>query len=160
VYFESRVPTDWETRNLPIIMLTGEDWDPVNVGFGNGRRREQAEMRMIRSLEIGVTTQKMAAMKQREMDSRVEQWGQVKWELSKLSSTLHEKTFCKCLIGSVNVVAMAYRDDVDEAMEKCKASVITLDRHSKVGPEELSRKWNIGLETAKATLDMTTQHGV
>jgi hypothetical protein len=26
-------------RNLPIIMLTGEDWDPVNVGFGNGRSR-------------------------------------------------------------------------------------------------------------------------
>jgi hypothetical protein len=34
------------------------------------------------------------------------------------------------------------------------------DRHSKVGPEELSRKWNIGLETAKAALDVTTQHGV
>jgi hypothetical protein len=73
----------------------------------------------------------MAAMKQREMDSRVEQWGQVERELSKLSSTLHEKTFCKRLIGSVNVV-MAYRDDVDEAMEKCKASVLTSDRHSKV----------------------------
>jgi hypothetical protein len=145
VYFESRVPTDWETRNLPIIMLTGEDWDPVNVGFGNGRSREQAEMRTIRSLEIGVTKWKMAAMKQREMDSRVEQWGQVERELSKLSSTLHEKTFCKCLIGSVNV-ATAYRDDVDEAMEKHKASVLMSDRHSKVGPEELSRKWNIGLE--------------
>jgi hypothetical protein len=50
-------------------MLTGEDWDPVNVGFGNGRSREQAEMRTIRSLEIGVTKWKMAAMKQREMDS-------------------------------------------------------------------------------------------
>jgi hypothetical protein len=47
VYFESRVPTDWETRNLQIIMLTGEDWDPVNAGFGNGRSREQAEMWMI-----------------------------------------------------------------------------------------------------------------
>jgi hypothetical protein len=47
VYFKSRVPTDWETRDLPIIMLTGEDWDPVNVGFGNGRSREQAEMRTI-----------------------------------------------------------------------------------------------------------------
>jgi hypothetical protein len=80
----------------------------------------------------------MAAMKQREMDSQVEQWGQVERELSKLSSTLHEKTFCKCLIGSVNVVT-AYRDDVDEAMEKCKASVLTSDRHSKVGPEKLSR---------------------
>jgi hypothetical protein len=36
MYLESCVPMDWETRNLPIIMLTGEDWDPVNVGFGNG----------------------------------------------------------------------------------------------------------------------------
>jgi hypothetical protein len=35
-----------------------------------------------------------------------------------------------------------------------------LDRHSKVSPEELSRKWNIGLEMAKATLGMMTQHGV
>jgi hypothetical protein len=71
---------------------------------------------------------------------------------------LHEKTFCKCLIGSVNVV-MAYRDDVDEAMEKHKASVLMLDRHSKVGNKELSRKWNIGLETAKAILDVMMQHG-
>ena len=72
---------------------------------------------------------------------------------------LHEKTFCKCLIGSVNV-ATAYHDDVDKAAEKCKASVLTLDRHSKVGPEELSRKQNIGLEMVKSTLDMTMQHGV
>jgi hypothetical protein len=69
VYFESRVPTDWEMRNLPIIILTGGDWDPVNVGFGNGRSREQAEMWTIRSLEIGMTKQKMAVMKQHEMDS-------------------------------------------------------------------------------------------
>jgi hypothetical protein len=45
-------------------------------------------------------------------------------------------------------------------MEKCKASVSMSDRHSKVGPEELSRKWNIGLEVAKATLDVMMQHGV
>jgi hypothetical protein len=51
VYFESCVPKDWETRNLPIIMLTGEDWDPVNIGLGNGPSREQAEMWTIRSLD-------------------------------------------------------------------------------------------------------------
>jgi hypothetical protein len=44
VYFEYRVPRDWETCNLPIIMLTGEDWDLLNVGFGNGHSRKQAEM--------------------------------------------------------------------------------------------------------------------
>jgi hypothetical protein len=84
------------------------------------------------------------------MDSQVEHWGQVEHELNKLSSMLHEKTFCKCLNGSVNV-AMAYRDDdVDKAMEKRKAS----------GPEELSRKWNIGLEMAKPTLDVMTAWGL
>jgi hypothetical protein len=55
---------------------------------------------------------------------------------------------------------MAYCDDVDEAIEKCKASVLTLDRHSKVGQEELSRKWNIGLEMVKATFDVMMLHGV
>jgi hypothetical protein len=69
VYFETHVPTDWETCNLPIIMLTGEDWDPVNVGLGNGQSREQAEMGMIWSLETGVPKWKMAAMKQCKLDS-------------------------------------------------------------------------------------------
>jgi hypothetical protein len=36
VYFETHVPTDWETCNLAIILLTGEDCDLVNVGHGNG----------------------------------------------------------------------------------------------------------------------------
>jgi hypothetical protein len=111
VYFETRVPTDWETRNLPIIMLTGEEWDPVNVGLGTGQSREQAKMQTIMSLESGVPKWKMAAFKQRELDSqmewkmaafkqceldsRMEQWGQVESELGKLSETLNKKTFCK-----------------------------------------------------------------
>jgi hypothetical protein len=112
VYFKTRVPTDWETCNLSIIMLTGEDWDLVNVGLGDGQSREQAEMQMIWSLENEVPKWKMAAMKQCELDSQVEQWGQVECKLSKLSPTLHEKTFCRCLIGSVNV-ATTHHDDVD-----------------------------------------------
>ena len=34
------------------------------------------------------------------------------------------------------------------------------DRHSKVNAEELSRKWRIGLQTAKDTLQVTTQNGI
>jgi hypothetical protein len=70
-----------------------------------------------------------------------------------------KRHFVSALLFSVNI-AMAYHDNVDEAMEKCKASVLTSDRHLKVGPEELLRKWNIGLQMAKATLDMVMQHGV
>jgi hypothetical protein len=29
VHFESRVPTKWEKIHLPIILLTGEDWNPT-----------------------------------------------------------------------------------------------------------------------------------
>jgi len=160
IYFETRAPTEWEVRNLPIITLTGEEWDPANVGLGNGRTREQAEMRTIRSLESGIPKREVAAMKQREMDSCVEHWGQVECELDKISPTLNEKTFCQRLIGSMNI-ATTYRADVDESIEKRKESGVHMtDRHSKVGPEELARKWNIGLQTAKDTLDVTTQHGV
>ena len=27
VYFESRVPTEWEEKHLPVILLTAEVWD-------------------------------------------------------------------------------------------------------------------------------------
>jgi hypothetical protein len=65
-------------------MLTGEEWDPVNIGLGTGRSREQAEMKTIRCLESGVPKQKMAAFKQRKLDSQMEQWGQVESKLGKL----------------------------------------------------------------------------
>jgi hypothetical protein len=58
-------------------------------------------------------------MKQHELDSWAEQWHQVECELGKLSSTLNEKTFCKRLIGSVDV-AMVHHGDIDEAIEKHK----------------------------------------
>jgi hypothetical protein len=97
-------------------------------------------------------------MKQCEMDSRVEHWGQVKCKLGKLSLTLNEKSFCIRLIELVNVM-MVYQDNIDEAIEKSNESgVITMDRHSKVGLEELLRKLNIGLQMAKDMPDASTQH--
>ena len=28
VHFDTRVPTEWEKSHLPVILLTGEDWNP------------------------------------------------------------------------------------------------------------------------------------
>jgi hypothetical protein len=39
-------------------------------------------------------------------------------------------------------------------------SIESRQRHSTVNAEELSRKWGIGLETARKTLKMTTQYGI
>ena len=61
-------------------------------------------------------------------------------------------------------IACSYRNDcndMDEIEQKRKeAGVRSNERHSKVTAEELARKWNIGLPTAKATLDATTQRGI
>ena len=84
-------------------------------------------------------------------DTGTIQYSYLDEELGKISPTFHEQTFCKRLIGAVNI-ATDYRQDVD--------SVITKDRHSKVTPEELARKWNIGIQTAKDTLQVTEQTGV
>ena len=48
VHFESCVRTDWESRNLPILLLTGEQWDPCGVELGpGGGSREMGEMKTI-----------------------------------------------------------------------------------------------------------------
>jgi len=161
VSFDSRVPTDWELKNLPVILLTGDKWDPNSVELGpSGRSREQAEMRTIRSLYSGVSRRQLSALQQDQASSCATRWGQVEVELGKISSTFDEQTFCKSLIGAVNV-ATTYRADIDEQIEARKvAGVITQDRHSKIGPEELASKWNIGLQAAKETLEATTQFGV
>jgi hypothetical protein len=57
-------------------------------------------------------------------------------------------------------VATTYCHDIDDAIERRKASSITTDRHSKIGPKELAKEWNVGLETAKNTMQVTTQNGV
>jgi hypothetical protein len=66
--------------------------------------------------------------------------------------------FCDRLISSVNI-AMTYRDDMDSEQQQV-SSIITNDRDSKVMPEDLAWKWNICIDTAKRTLQVTTQRGI
>ena len=98
----------------------------------------------------------IAAVRTSEANSRIVRNGQIECELGKISSAYNERAFCERIIGSV-AMATAYHKDIDELAEQKKsASVITNDRHSKVTPEELARKWNVGLQTAKDTLQVTT----
>ena len=77
-----------------------------------------------------------------------------------IAMVFDERTLCRRLIGAVNI-ATTFRDDIDGWAEEHRVqSIITNDRHSKIGPAELSRKWNIGLQTAKDMLAAMTHHGV
>ena len=64
------------------------------------------------------------------------------------------------MIGKVNI-ASTYREDVDGWIENRRVSSIdSNDRHSQIGPEELARKWNVGIQTANDNLDVPKKHGV
>ena len=55
VYFDSRVPTDWEIKHLPKIYLSGDEWDPTDDGVFLGHKcREHVEMQTIKSLTSGM----------------------------------------------------------------------------------------------------------
>ena len=92
-------------------------------------------------------------MQKEQSRAQVEEYGEVEHELGKILLVYHVKSFCDHLVSAVKI-ATTYCKDIDEMHGNCDkaSSVITNDRHSKVTPEELSRKWNIGLDTAKDTL--------
>ena len=48
VHFKSRVPTEWEKTHLPIILITGEDWNPMEeVLWPSLLTKEEVKMRKI-----------------------------------------------------------------------------------------------------------------
>jgi hypothetical protein len=161
MHFESRVLTKWEMKHLPMILLTGDQWDPLDeLMYPERKSREYMKMRTIQLLTSGMTRCKIMSLKRNEAKAQTEEYGEVEHELGKISSMYSIKNVCECLIGAVNI-AMTYCADIDKVEEHRKvAGVITNDLHSNVTPKELSRKWNIGIQTAKDTLGVTTQHGV
>ena len=65
VYFDYRVPTDWETTHLPVIILTTDTWDPKTVNLSSGRSsHKEAEMRIVRSLTSGMNRRTISAVRQ------------------------------------------------------------------------------------------------
>jgi Mg2+/Co2+ transporter CorC len=95
-----------------------------------------------------------------ETKVQVKQYRETDIELGKISCVYNPKDFCERLVSAVNI-ATTYRNDVDQwESERKVSSVITNDRHSKFTAEELARKWNIGIQTAKDTIQVTTQRGI
>ena len=117
-------------------------------------------MRIFPSLTSGINRRTVSAVRQEQSVSRQVRFLQVEQQLMKISSTFEERMFCKILIDKVNI-ASTYCKDVNGSTENRRVgSIDSNDRHSHIGPEELARKCNVGIQTVKDTLYVTTQHGV
>ena len=83
--------------------------------------------------------------------------------ISSISSTLCEDTITAILVSSLNIhdIKAAHKPTTtDKCLPTSDIVAITHDRHNKLTPKYLAQKWNIGLNTAKKTIKVTTQLGV
>lgn len=146
ISFESRVPTQEEMDSLPVIILTADHWDPENITLSKVRSTiEQNVFRTVCSLTSGLMKHDIEALSRAHSIYR-------NTELQK---------FVDRMISRVRV-ACATRNDIDEMEENMKRNVAKVrsnDRHSRVNAENLARMWNIGLESAQRTLQVTQQTG-
>ena len=89
--FKLRGQTAWEEKNLPVILLTGDQWDPMNVDLGI-RTRYQAELRTIKYLTSSMKKREISEMKKGQ--GRRDEWVEVGNDMDNISPVYKLKSFC------------------------------------------------------------------
>ena len=147
--FETRKPTLAEFENCPTkIHLTASEpeWNPHSEEWSElegtyydslGRFRDLGDKRRIYAIN---------APKQNPLHRAniiAQSVSQCSAVLSEISNTLVEDEFYDTLKDTVNISVST-----------------TSNRSSTIRPQDLMKRWGIGLETAKQTLNVTTQRGI
>ena len=136
--FQSRTPRPDELQNCPHIVLTSEaPWDPSSLEIPLGTKREASN-------ELGSKYRHAHEMKSTIRSPQSSRFDM----LDLISPVFSGPSLLSALVSTVHV------------NEKQISSVNTQTRHSEITPKELARKWRIGLQAAKDTLKVTTQHGI
>jgi hypothetical protein len=156
-FLHTRKPTTYEYDNEEHLILTNEspEWNPHSVDYaaqeenmvddyGMTRENRQQENRTICNLTSISVVQEALVQRQSSQSSSV---------LNEISNTLND-TFVESMKRHVNISSARL-----EPTNSLVAATNTIPKHV-VGPERLSKTWNIGIEAAKRTCDSTTQKGV
>ena len=150
-YVTMRAPTWQEIRDCPhVIMTDDKEWDPSTLNLRPRSKEEEEYTRIVSS----VRTDRVDI---NALPSDPQFWAPMQETdviLSSVSSALCDETMIPRLIASVKVATYIREEETKVD------SIMSNQRHSTVNAEELSRKWGIGLETAKKTLKVTTQFGI
>ena len=107
-----------------------------------------------------------SGMKQREIadiskgKGGRDEWGEVGNELNHISLIYQLIPFCDRLIGSVQVSCTHSKDIDDIEQRKTTQQVKSNENQSKVSDKEFAKKLDVGLDTARDTMNKTTQRGV
>ena len=144
-YFPTRVPTPYKNETCRSFNLTFEDppWDPTSDTF---ERQEEAQVDSRgRVREPGDRPQRysISGLNSAHVGSRTPSHLQPEAVLIEIEPPL-----------DVNIFACLLQENV------CVSSTTTSRRKGLLTAERLAKNWNIGLEAAKRTLQVTMQRGI
>ncbi len=145
----TRTPTEQELQTCPHVTLSSDhEWDPQNVRFPEASRAVEEEI----SRSIG------SVMTQSERIPEEDANFSSDYIDSQEDRMLDIGVLSKRLIASAKVIGRQVSQVEVEMQDASQAkSFQSKGRHSSVSPEDLSERWQIGLEQAKETLRRTTQ---
>jgi hypothetical protein len=148
LFFESRSPSPWELENLPTVLLTAPRWSPHDFKMPQGAVSVFSTVRSWDNTQVRDT------------------FSETDWVLGGISPVLDARLLAALYSSAVQVRTStalhgaATGTEADTGVSGRLAAAITGDRHTKVNPENIARLWNVGIETAKRTLQVTTQQGI
>ena len=154
IYFDTRVPTKEERAKCSWLIMTGNtEWDPLLVCLQAIRTKEEEELRAISV----IARAKKHSLLTHKTDLH----------LGGISDWLVEQTITERLISLVNVKVVNKVQPRKEPKPLLPnhysirvSKIASKTQHAVHSPEEVSRKFNIGIDIAKETLKVTTQKGI
>jgi len=164
-FVKTRVPSTDEVYSCPHIVMTSDsNWDPSNM---KGRMLTQEEKEQMH-LQAGVRTGDVYVDACHGEIQFVNGASEDKCVLASMLTALCDRTMFPCLLSKVQVATYVNDEenmsDAEQNIQGERAvsvgATFSKTRHSKITPEELARKWRVGLQTARNTLKTTTQFGV
>jgi hypothetical protein len=164
-YFPTRKPTTREYNDCRHMELTADnpEWDPHSRLFDANENAMTDDEGFIKTPSGRRHIMKMATDIGSELNAQEasEAISAVPRALSDISNTLNDRLFVSSIRSTVEVT---YDDFVKSKITpKPSASKVAGTKSKpryRLTPEILSQKWNIGLEAAKRTLNVTTQRGI
>jgi hypothetical protein len=136
IFLETRTPTQHELDNCPHLHLTSDmEWNPHTVCLAATASTEAERAAVPATLDVGIEPGLL--------------------QISSIYSFPEMAMGLAATLASDWASIQAIQVDVPG-----HRTFVSKQRHSAVTPEELSERWNIGLEQARQTIKVTTQRGV
>ena len=130
-------------------MTSEDEWDPSTLSLGTRSKEEEEYSNLVSLVRISDVNIEAYPSEPQLINTY-----ETDLVLSSISSSLTLETMVPRMVAAIQVAS-----HIREEQPKT-SSVESNKRHSAVNAEELSRKWGIGLETARKTLKVTTQYGI